>query len=574
LRNRKVVGLRRKLVLGAAVFPLLVMGQMPMEKDPDADFKASFWEAQTLKITDRDRAALSAFKRCDSIRPGQAMVLSELARLSHELKDAAAAMDYAEQSLVAEGVRDWHWEEAARIHYELDLLEPTADILERYTRQPAPKAETFETLAAVYMEMRDWPSAVRTLDALEQKTGITEEISEQKKQLYLEMGELEKAIEQLDRLIRAYPADLRYRLEKAEMYAANDRMEEARDLWEDVLKRYPEQPVANLRLARYFQAQGVYDKSYSCLKVAMASEELDIDDKVAVLLNMYIHSEGDSALKAATFELAELTVQSAPMDAKSWSVKGDLHMRYQQFKDAYECFVQAVELPNGNKYEIWEQILFLSGQEAEWSRLERDAKKAADRFPVEPFPLFMLGIGQMQSDAPQMAIDSWEEALDLSFGNRFIREQIFTNLGQAYHELGDHERSDQAFEKALKLDPDNALSLNNYAYFLAERREKLPQALKMTICSNKIDPDNPIYLDTWAWVLYQNAQYQEALQKQERALVLSEEPSADLFDHYGDILFQLGMTEQALKKWKRALELGTEDQEKIREKIRENELEE
>ncbi|NBR82314.1 MAG: tetratricopeptide repeat protein [Flavobacteriia bacterium] len=550
------------------------MGQMPMEKDPDADFKASFWEAQTLKMTDRDRAALSAFKRCDSIRPDQAMVLSELARLSHELKDAAAAMDYAERSLVAEGVRDWHWEEAARIHYELDLLEPTADILERYLRQTVPKAETFETLAAVYMEMRDWPSAVRTLDALEKKTGITEEISEQKKQLYLEMGELEKAIEQLDRLIRAYPADLRYRLEKAEMYAANDRIDEARALWEDVLKRYPEQPVANLRLARYFQAQGAYDKSYSCLKVAMASEELDIDDKVAVLLNMYIHSEGDSALTAATFELAELTVRSAPMDAKSWSVKGDLHMRDEQFEDAYECFAQAVQLPNGNKYEIWEQMLLLSGQQAEWSRLERDAKKAADRFPAEPFPLFMLGVGQMQSDAPQLAIDSWEEALDLSFGNRFIREQIFTNLGQAYHELGDHERSDQAFEKALKLDPDNALSLNNYAYFLAERGENLSQALEMTIRSNKIDPDNPTYLDTWAWVLYQNAQYQEALQKQERALVVSEEPSADLFDHYGDILFQLGMTEQALKKWKRALELGTEDQEKIREKIKENELEE
>ena len=545
-----------------------------MEKDPDADFKASFWEAQSLKITDRDRAAFSAFKRCDSIRPDQAMVLSELARLSHELKDAAAAMDYAERSLVAEGVRDWHWEEAARIHYELDLLEPTAEILERYLRQTVPKAETFETLAAVYMEMRDWPSAVRTLDALEKKTGITEEISEQKKQLYLEMGELEKAIEQLDRLIRAYPSDLRYRLEKAEMYAANDRIDEARELWEDVLKRYPEQPVANLRLARYFQAQGAYDKSYSCLKVAMASEELDIDDKVAVLLNMYIHSEGDSALTAATFELAELTVRSVPMDAKSWSVKGDLHMRDEQFEDAYECFAHAVELPNGNKYEIWEQMLLLSGQQAEWSRLEQDAKMAADRFPAEPFPLFMLGIGQMQSDATRMAIDSWEEALDLSFGNRFIREQIYTNLGQAYHELGDHERSDQAFEKALKLDPDNALSLNNYAYFLAERGENLTKALEMTIRCNKIDPGNPTYLDTWAWVLYKDTQYQEALLKQEQALELSEEPSAELFDHFGDILFQLGKTEQALKSWKRALELGTEKAEKIRKKIEENEMEE
>jgi tetratricopeptide (TPR) repeat protein len=118
------------------------------------------------------------------------------------------------------------------------------------------------------------------------------------------------------------------------------------------------------------------------------------------------------------------------------------------------------------------------------------------------------------------------------------------------------------------------LSLNNYAYFLAERGENLSQALEMTIRSNKIDPDNPTYLDTWAWVLYKNAQYQEALLKQEQALELSEVPSADLFDHFGDILFQLGKTERALISWKRALELGTEDQEKIREKIEENEMEE
>ena len=169
LEKWKAAGPRCKLVWGTALFPLFLVGQMPMEKDFGADFNASFWEAQTLKITDRDRSALSAFKRCDSIRPDQAMVLSELARLSHKLKDAAAAMGYAERSLTAEGVRDWHWQEAARIHYELDLFEPTADILERYLLQTSAQAETFEMLTAVYMKMHDWPSAVRTLDALKKR---------------------------------------------------------------------------------------------------------------------------------------------------------------------------------------------------------------------------------------------------------------------------------------------------------------------------------------------------------------------------------------------------------------------
>src|SRR5690606_28140386 len=43
-------------------------------------------------------------------------------------------------------------------------------------------------------------------------------------------------------------------------------------------------------------------------------------------------------------------------------------------------------------------------------------------------------------------------------------------LGDVYNSMKEYERSDQAYEEALRLKPDNDVVLNNYSYFLALRK--------------------------------------------------------------------------------------------------------
>ena len=52
--------------------------------------------------------------------------------------------------------------------------------------------------------------------------------------------------------------------------------------------------------------------------------------------------------------------------------------------------------------------------------------------------------------------------------------------------------------------------LNNYSYYLAERGEKLPVALKWSYEGNKNNPENSTFLDTYAWVLFKMERYEEA----------------------------------------------------------------
>ena len=52
--------------------------------------------------------------------------------------------------------------------------------------------------------------------------------------------------------------------------------------------------------------------------------------------------------------------------------------------------------------------------------------------------------------------------------------------------------------------------LNNYAYYLSERGERLTKAEEMSFKTIKAEPKNSTYLDTYAWILYMEERYAEA----------------------------------------------------------------
>ena len=129
-------------------------------------------------------------------------------------------------------------------------------------------------------------------------------------------------------------------------------------------------------------------------------------------------------------------------------------------------------------------------------------------------------------------------------------------LGDLYHSVGEVEKSFQAYEKVLQTQPDNVLVLNNYAYYLSLRSERLDKAKEMALRAVELSPDNATYLDTYAWVLYKLKDYTGAEAQMKKALNLLNSPDGTYFEHYGDILFQLGRKEEAVECWEKAKKAG------------------
>src|SRR3546814_20142660 len=117
-----------------------------------------------------------------------------------------------------------------------------------------------------------------------------------------------------------------------------------------------------------------------------------------------------------------------------------------------------------------------------------------------------------------------------------------------------HAESDVAYEEAIALDSTNAYALNNYAYYLALRKQQLPLAAEMSRRSNELEPDYPSYQDTYAWVLFQQGDYETALQWIEKAIESSDAVSETLHEHYGDIRAKLGHLGKAFTQWRKEIE--------------------
>ena len=136
------------------------------------------------------------------------------------------------------------------------------------------------------------------------------------------------------------------------------------------------------------------------------------------------------------------------------------------------------------------------------------------------------------------------------------RSVLLGNIGDMYHEMGEDKSAFRYYRRALSLDADNALVLNNYAYFLSLLDRDLEEALVMAQSAVELKPNNASYVDTYAWVLHRLGRNEEAKKAMRQALTLSSQMDASLLCHYADILWALGEKFMAETYWQKAVERG------------------
>jgi Tfp pilus assembly protein PilF len=161
--------------------------------------------------------------------------------------------------------------------------------------------------------------------------------------------------------------------------------------------------------------------------------------------------------------------------------------------------------------------------------------------------------------------------------NKTLEGQFYTSIGDAYNELKEYTKSDESYEKALVINPKDQGALNNYAYYLSVRGEKLDKAEAMSKLSNELLSNEPEASrssaeDTYGWVLYKQGKYAEAKSWIEKSLAHGSDKSATVLEHYGDVLYKTGDIQKALEYWQKAKNAGEGGSEFLGKKILEKKL--
>ncbi|WP_257669509.1 tetratricopeptide repeat protein [Parapedobacter tibetensis] len=513
--------------------------------------KELYFQGIQQKSSGQLAAAEKTFDKLTLLQPDNDAVHFELARIYFEKEDYWAAENAARKAADLNPDNEWYWVMLLDIYKKTANTKRMPLILDELIRLNPTKASNYYDKAyALYLD-EQYEASLATFDTIVGRFGATDGQHITKYQIYMAQGDREAAKKELELLISKKPKESNGYIMLAELYTDDKDTKKAMALLDKAAALFPNDPLILLAKSDTYLAMGKQKQAYDYLHQAFLNKELDIDAKAGILYTAVGDHKRPIATKSLT-DLADLLAETYPMEVKAHAVKGDIYMQIQQLEQARLAYLKAIDI---NRYidGVWQQLLQLELQMGRYDDVEEHGIEALALFQNHPLMLFFTGHGFLGNKNYPQARTYMEAALNNADEEHTpLLAQLYSSLGDIYNALAMHAESDVAYEEAIALDSTNAYALNNYAYYLALRKERLSHAVEMSKKSNELEPNNASYADTYAWVLFQQGQYKEALVWIEKAIKYAGEASDTLLEHYGDILAKSGNINEAVVQWKKA----------------------
>lgn len=364
-----------------------------------------------------------------------------------------------------------------------------------------------------------------------------------------EYQDLDKAIAIYEELIREEEDyGVLYRL--TDIYRQQGRQEDLSRTLLKMMALAPDNPAIGDNIFQHYIVQKNFLKAYDLLQQFEKHLSPDQMNRYYALYGGALISAGDSLAERAnlaqTFLLKLEAV--APSDWRVLLTGGFLADAIKNDEKAENFFKKAVKAAD-TIADVPVQIALQYIQTNRFQKAVEFLKEVEAGFLKEWRIPFFKGIAYGRMNNNSEAISSLLKAasLDSTIADTWIQ------LGLIYDEKSMHRESDNAYEKALAIDPENSLANNNYAYALSQRGIQLDRALRMIEIAYKADPDNASYLDTYGWILYKLGDYQKALGFIRQAIEKGD-VSAAVYEHLGDVYIKLKDSEKAREAWEQSLQ--------------------
>ncbi|TAH04002.1 MAG: tetratricopeptide repeat protein [Sphingobacteriales bacterium] len=533
---------------------IIVTGKVLTPED-SSQVKDLFLTALREKTSIHYELAEDYFKRVLTLDPSNDATMFEMAQLALNNKQLDVAQEYAEQAVTVNPNNTWYWLLNANIYQQQKnyplLVYALNELLKLNPDKPEYK---FDKANALFLINKP-AEALAIYTELEKNNGINDELVAAKQRVYLKTGEIDKAAKDLENLIAKQPDHIKYYLLLAQLYYGNDFHDKAIQRLLKAAQIDALNYEVNLALANIYLSDKNENLAYAQIELAFAQKEMPIDQKVAFVISYFNQFPDTLAINRAT-KLAKMVTKTNPDDPKSFSLYGDVLYQANNLPQAEKIYEKALEL-NPNVYAIWDQLIRIKMGINNYVGAIMASMQAAELFPNQADLFYYLGVAYSQTKQPEKAITNLKQALELYVGdNDTFKSQIYSSLGDVYQELKNYKESATAYEQSLKLQPKNAYTLNNYAYYLSLRNQSLDLAEKMALQANELEPGNPSFEDTYAWVLFKQKKYADAKLWMDKAMKNLDTNNGIQFEHLGDILYNLGNTKDALLNWQKAVDYG------------------
>lgn len=389
----------------------------------------------------------------------------------------------------------------------------------------------------------NYDKALEKLDLLEKQAGINALVSEQRIEIYKRQGKTKLVISELQRLIEENPENTRYYHMLAKVYMENKKDKDAVKLYEQIKSIDPTDPYINISLLEYYEKKGDMERAFDELIAAIKNKNLDFNTKANIYDYWFNKFQTSKDIDQQALEVGHSFIEAYPDNKMGYLVLASYYINKEEYRNCRDYALKALQYEPSN-FAAWQYLVLCEAPLQEMDSLRKHSVQALQFYSTQPVFYWFAGVSYAYDKQDEAAISYFEK------GRRFVTDKNLladfdSYLGDLYHAVGEFEKSFQAYDRVLNFDPDNALVLNNYAYYLSLRSERLDKAKEMSLHAVELEPNNAIYLDTYAWVLYQKGEYEAAEAQMEKSIKLLKHPDKTYYQHYADILTKVNKLEKA-----------------------------
>ena len=500
-------------------------------------------------------------------------------------KDAKRAIAHARKAYEQDTTSRWYmglYGQSLAIAGEVgDALPIYRKLIEVDKNNP----DHYRILAILYQQHQQPYSAIATLDSAEVRFGKIAHLSSLKRMLLIRTNQTDKAIEEAKQAVEEAPYEVENIISLGYTYASAGRDSLARVTLQQAIKMDSTSIDALTTYADFCSRQNDVKGYLSTLKRLMAQPTYPVEQKSDICKKI----TSDRNFYGNNYSLIGSILHSFvihhPDDKRAIDIYGDHLLAGGEFDAALDFFkLQLGSEPPQMDYYM--AVIDLEDYLQHPDSVDRYVQQAMECFPDNPTLHIRKANRLYIKGNLQGAIDSFHQSMALAKNDTLIGE-LWGYIGDTYHAMAERRQAldkanikrdtaaypvklkykkamqlcFDAYEKSLSLYADNAMTLNNYAYFLSEENQQLEKALTMSSRAIILEGNNATYLDTHAWVLYKLGRYDEARNVMRKALMLDTTGSDALLMHYGDILFALKELFMAETYWQKALEAGADPKE-------------
>ena len=495
--------------------------------------------------------AVNKFEDALKINPGSDAANYQISQISSMRRDYANALKYGRRAAELDAQNPWYMINMANVYIQVSQLDSAARWIEKVLEIEPDNDEEKYRLGNIYLQTGNNSKAEEIFEEFYSKYGGNEQILSVLIEIKVSMGKYEDATNILMKELSKRPGDKSLEGILAEVYRKSGDMEKAEEIYKELVDSSEYNAALDYSYNEFLLETGNYMKLFERAGDIIESDDYSDENKIGLMLRLMDDSVLVSDYADELISMGKKLVQTNKEDpginmilAEIYGKTGNQEMEIKTMTDYVDEYRA--------QYYVWEKLLLTLNDIENTELIHKYSERAAKLFNTAPLPKIIYAYALIEKEEYEKAEGELEKVRILVNNQDVFLVQILSMEAEIAYRQGEAGKAFDKFDQALKIEPENTIVLNNYAYYLAEEDMRLDDARKMIEKALKTER-SVTYLDTYAWILYKKKKIREADRVMNEIFTSANITDAELLEHYGYIKYAMGECDKAVKLWQAAV---------------------